>query len=481
MKRYITASAAIAAVVISLFSCDPSAELRREATGAEQPGSISIAIQQPIVPPLDAKSLAVGAEPASRALAAGGTVRGIGCLTAYAIKIVNAGGETVLSKRYEASSGSLNVAVPPGTYSVKADLFNYAMSESVPIVSGTQTGVTVAAGATATAIVSCTPTNPVALTEGAWSTSESYTAISYDSSGRSRGTERWYSCMPSKAAMTLTVETGQYTYCRVYDQRGLSLWTNSLWSGTNAKNIHVTAGAPVYVCLIAGSNGSARVKFQSIDYVPVTGIDITLSSLNAAYGSTYSIPYTISPANATIQDVTISSSQPSIVTTYSPSTIRPLAVNGGTSVITMQTADGLFQDTVTVTAQAAPFVAWTTATLKGGSAYDTAVAIPALARWNKDSLDSPSEIWYSLDVDPTKTYRIFWDDSYQGSGTYPGDIKLTVYRVDGATAYTSAVDSGYQSPLIVHPAETRILLMVEPYYSDGSGGMGSFAFGVLQQ
>lgn len=124
---------------------------------------------------------------------------------------------------------------------------------------------------------------------------------------------------------------------------------------------------------------------------------------------------------------------------------------------------------------ALPHESWSgPTTLVGGDASSDA-SLASLDCWYTSTVVSPNTMWYSVSVSTLNTYEIYWDDDYQGSGNYTGDIDLYVYHPDGTTLYAVS-DSGYITPITVTTIETTILIQVDPKYEDGS-----FAFGIRQQ
>ena len=84
--------------------------------------------------------------------------------------------------------------------------------------------------------------------------------------------------------------------------------------------------------------------------VAVTGVDIP-STASVEVGSTTQLTATISPSNATNQNVSWSSGNTSVATVASDGTVT--GVSAGTTIITVTTADGNYTDTCTVTVAAA--------------------------------------------------------------------------------------------------------------------------------
>ena len=84
--------------------------------------------------------------------------------------------------------------------------------------------------------------------------------------------------------------------------------------------------------------------------VAVTGVDIP-NTASVEVGSTTQLTATISPSNATNQNVSWSSGNTSVATVASDGTIT--GVSAGTTIITVTTEDGNYTDTCTITVAAA--------------------------------------------------------------------------------------------------------------------------------
>ena len=88
----------------------------------------------------------------------------------------------------------------------------------------------------------------------------------------------------------------------------------------------------------------SAARMRSSGFIPVTGLDLTRTSVNIEAGTTAALKAKITPENATNQDVTWSSSNESVAT-VSNGTVR--GVSPGSAVITAQLGD--FSATCTVT------------------------------------------------------------------------------------------------------------------------------------
>jgi hypothetical protein len=92
--------------------------------------------------------------------------------------------------------------------------------------------------------------------------------------------------------------------------------------------------------------GSATITVTN-QSVPVTGVSISPSSLNLEVGSSASLTANVMPANATNNNVTWTSSHPSIASINHSGQVTALAAGSGT--ITVTTSEGGLTDTISFT------------------------------------------------------------------------------------------------------------------------------------
>jgi uncharacterized protein YjdB len=109
-----------------------------------------------------------------------------------------------------------------------------------------------------------------------------------------------------------------------------------------------TAKVAVYVYNEDGNKVAASCTVTVTEpVVPVTGIALNTSSLTMAAGTTEQLTATVKPNTATNQEVTWSSSDPSVATV--DSTGKVTALTAGSTTITATTVDGGMIATCTVT------------------------------------------------------------------------------------------------------------------------------------
>ena len=109
----------------------------------------------------------------------------------------------------------------------------------------------------------------------------------------------------------------------------------------------LTAAAVVVLGAAALSVSSCQPNETEIS---VTGITVSTPSITITEGETSVISFTVEPADASVKDVSFSSSDTDVVTVDEKG--RVTAVGPGTATITITTKDGGFKATVTVTVKA---------------------------------------------------------------------------------------------------------------------------------
>ena len=112
-------------------------------------------------------------------------------------------------------------------------------------------------------------------------------------------------------------------------------------------SIILTAAAAVVLGAAALSVSSCQPNETEIS---VTGITVSTPSITITEGETSVISFTVEPADASVKDVSFSSSDTDVVTVDEKG--RVTAVGPGTATITITTKDGGFKATVTVTVKA---------------------------------------------------------------------------------------------------------------------------------
>jgi hypothetical protein len=88
--------------------------------------------------------------------------------------------------------------------------------------------------------------------------------------------------------------------------------------------------------------------------------------------------------------------------------------------------------------------------------------------WADSSINANEKHYYSFQATANTTYRIKWNDSYQGDGTKTCDIKVSANM--GATTFFSYSVSGYTRGQTITPSENgTVVLSVQPFRSREGG------------
>jgi fibronectin type 3 domain-containing protein len=118
------------------------------------------------------------------------------------------------------------------------------------------------------------------------------------------------------------------------------------------------------------------------------------------------------------------------------------------------------------------------ATFGGGSSLSGSETSTPLSSnsWTYGYISAGEVQWYRFIVTAGVTYYVQWDDDYEGSGAYSGDIKVSAYRSNGSQIF-NGVDSGYNYPqsVTLDGGET-VYVKVEGYNSSSSTGSYSIQY-----
>jgi prepilin-type N-terminal cleavage/methylation domain-containing protein len=131
--------------------------------------------------------------------------------------------------------------------------------------------------------------------------------------------------------------------------------TNVTWTSSNTGIASVSATGQVTAGSAAGStviaatavDGGKSATCTITVTIPVTGVLLNKTTTTINKGSTETLVATVSPANATNQAVTWSSSSTAVATVNTSGKVT--AIKGGTAIIAVTTNDGGKTDTCTVT------------------------------------------------------------------------------------------------------------------------------------
>ncbi len=213
---------------------------------------------------------------------------------------------------------------------------------------------TVSSGKIAGVEVSVTDNSISASPSSAWTinSSGSYWTITdgsnqiYHKKGGSTGTDLEYGANSNKYLWSISRNgDANYKMAAVNDNveqdRGMLYnTTNSCFGGYALSNINATGYTGILLF----------VRESDIPVVAVTGVSLDKSELSLSEGRKYTLTATITPSDATNQNVTWSSDNTTVATVSDSGVVT--AVAEGTANITVTTEDGGFAATCTVTVEA---------------------------------------------------------------------------------------------------------------------------------
>ena len=194
--------------------------------------------------------------------------------------------------------------------------------------------------------------------------------------------------------------------------------------------------------------------------------------------SSHTATYNVSWTNSDGANMSVSAGDYSDYESYFSATTssgQDISVDSYNTVyIKVMTADsssvGTFSLTVTETSSSysVDISVYKTYNISSGGSY---VELSVGDSWTDGEITSDiSYIIYKFYASSYTNYYVYWDDSYQGSGSTTVDVK--VYYHVGSDDFTglSAEDSGYNTPLTMYPGSSGyVYLKVEPYSSGRTG------------
>jgi uncharacterized repeat protein (TIGR02543 family) len=204
-------------------------------------------------------------------------------------------------------------------------------------------------------------------------------------------------------------------------------------------------------------NGSTLKTFDLNSIITVTGITITPSNQTVPLGGTINLTPIFSPAHPTNQNVTWSSSDPSIATVDNNGTVTAKAA--GTAVITAVTADGSFTASCTISV-----------TLPINLFAISGVSIPVNDQTPSNTITETDQYTGTISWSPN-------DSTFLPDTTYTATITLTPkdgytltnvaansFTVTGASTVSNTADSGVIT--VVFPKTQSIPIVVTDVFYD---------------
>ena len=92
--------------------------------------------------------------------------------------------------------------------------------------------------------------------------------------------------------------------------------------------------------------------------------------------------------------------------------------------------------------------------------------------WQIGSISLDLTATFIFNVTGGRTYRIWWNDYYQGNGTKTLDVRVSAYYLSGDSIFTN-IDSGYTTPRSFTASEDDVVIVtVAPFYAGYTGTFG---------
>jgi hypothetical protein len=279
-----------------------------------------------------------------------------------------------------------------------------------------------------------------------------------------------------------------YIQERVYVNGDWVFGTATTWKDEDGWNGNYsyspTGPGTVYVCIrpygpyaqnlgtygVVYSTGSTRPAVKNPNDIPVT-----LSNVTASGSPTTALTLTFSEVipGLSASDITlVLNGPPFSVTKGTLSNVGP--------VYTLPIINSSANGTLTVTVEKPGYDITPS---KEVTIYGSGGAIPVTplvaGTWTDGNLTADSSVhWYSITVSANTTYRIWWNDRYEGPTpkTKTGDVTVTAYYADGTVIFGTTDNDGDSAwntaRAITNPGGT-IYLRVRPW-GDSSGNRGTY-------
>jgi hypothetical protein len=311
------------------------------------------------------------------------------------------------------------------------------------------------------------------LTENVWA----------DGNLASAGAVQWYTFTATAAAQYIHIEAGtlNYPYIQVYDSAGSTV------GGTE----YITAGTPVSRALTVGQEYYIRVRPYSSSYTGTYQIGFTASSTpppitlpttgvtqltantwgNGSLASAGAVQWFKFTATAAAQFI-----HTTLGTLTGGVYIQVYADTGTAVGISSSLGNGGFVSRTLTDGQEYYIRVWAYTSGNTGTyqiAYNTSSAAPpplTAGVWANGSLTAGGSVTYTMSVTSGTTYRIWWNDSYQGNGTKSVDVIVSARYTSSGASIFSGVDSGWSSPQSFTANSTGTVTITVSGYSGATSG-----------
>lgn len=81
-------------------------------------------------------------------------------------------------------------------------------------------------------------------------------------------------------------------------------------------------------------------------------------------------------------------------------------------------------------------------------------------------------IWYYINGIKDVSYKISWDDFFNGTTTYSGDIKVSAFKTDKIASYFTLQDNGYTTPQIITAESSNYIYIKVEVVANKIGNFG---------
>jgi len=92
-------------------------------------------------------------------------------------------------------------------------------------------------------------------------------------------------------------------------------------------------------------------------------------------------------------------------------------------------------------------------------------------QWVNGNITNSNGLWYSFYVTAGTTYRVWWNDKYDGDNTKTLDVQVTAFDSNGIRIFRG--DDGWNYPVSFStPSSGMVYILVTPFYSSDIGTFG---------
>jgi hypothetical protein len=256
---------------------------------------------------------------------------------------------------------------------------------------------------------------------------------------------------------------------------GSATWThNTEYHPTDASNTTTERKSSIIYLVLDNSESLSSEQVTQIRNAAKSFVQILYNNYNAVPNA----PVGLTATRHSATSGTISWNPVSGATSYK---VYQSSTSGGTySLVTTVTTSSY---SVSVSgASSAPYFKVTALNDNGESAQSSYTQLSAYSSggtttlssgvWANGNLTQSGQIdQYSFNVTSGTTYRIWWNDSYQGNSTKTGDVMVSAQYSGGSTIFSSG-DSAWDTPQSFTPSTNGTVTISVQGYLNGTGTYG---------